>query len=1297
MRLGTKLILVLLAVTMIPLGVLAVLAFEHGRDQLLEDSFHHLSDLSQLKEKELNGWFEDRTQILRGMAQRPLLREHAARLQSTDPEDQDHQTAQQHLLEDHFRPWQREDNNFLDFFLAGAEDGRVLASTANFLEGTSLLEAAPFIQGKQKTYVGEAHFSSPFGRAVMSITTPVQGETGDTIAVLGAYLDPTEMTEIMHRATVAGSSEESYVVNRQRLFVTDPLLRPGAAFRDSVHTEGVDSCLDGETGLGVYTDYRGISVVGAYRWTPDLELCVLTEVDEAEALAPVHALERRLITLGVMVALGAAAIGVILTHTITNPLDNLVRGVREIGRGNLAEDISISSRDEIGDLAAAFNALRHNLRRSREEIARNQRLLLSLGKAAGAVQRAETRGDVFRVVSDELRALGYHATILELGADGTHLSLPACLPFDPESIRAVEELTGIAAEDFQFKPAPDGSYAQVIRDREAIFCDPFAPAMAESLPGPVQESAGQAAHILGMERGILAPLVVDGDPYGVLQVTGEELSEADLVAVRAFANQTSIALENASRLQKIRSSQDFLQSIYQGADSAIFVVDVDPNGSFRFAGLNPAHERLSGLNSTQVRGKSPDDLVPHIPKEAAEAVAANYRRCVQAGEAIEYEEMIPMDGRDMWWLTRLTPLMTDAGSVYRIIGTSTEITRRVQVEAELREHKTQLEQKVAERTADLESVNERLRAEAEERARAERRVQQLLDQYIVLNRLSLDLGQTNAIEEINAIVYEHVNALMDASCFIVSKYDPAERKIVADYAIVEGKCMDVSAWPAIPLEPEGVGTQSQVIRTGDPLHLQDFRAAVDGNRAEYGIGDDGRLLEGAPPPDARQESTNSAILVPMKVEGETVGVMQVQSYLPAAYTQDDLDLLSGMANVAAIAIEKARLHQATQEELDRRVQTEAALRESETRYRGLYNNVPAGLYRTTPEGEFLEANPALARMLGFRAPEDLMRTPAPMLYVNPEDRERWISMLAEEGFVEGFEIPIYRQDGEIIWVSHNGREVRNGDGDITYYEGAVMDITLRKHAQEQLERYAQELERSNAELEQFAYVASHDLQEPLRMVSSYTQLLARRYRDQLDADADEFIEFAVDGANRMQHLINDLLAYSRVGTRGGRFEPTDLANVLANARLNLAASIEEQNALITNDDLPRVLADKGQLIQLMQNLIGNAIKFRSDGSPRVHISAQDQEREWLISVQDNGIGISPEYHERVFEIFQRLHGRDEYPGTGIGLAVSRRIVERHGGEIWVESEPGQGSTFYFTIPKRDGDRSGSEDDNLEGG
>ena len=238
----------------------------------------------------------------------------------------------------------------------------------------------------------------------------------------------------------------------------------------------------------------------------------------------------------------------------------------------------------------------------------------------------------------------------------------------------------------------------------------------------------------------------------------------------------------------------------------------------------------------------------------------------------------------------------------------------------------------------------------------------------------------------------------------------------------------------------------------------------------------------------------------------------------------------------------------------------------------------------------------------------------------------------------------------------------------------------RQKAEKALAEKAEELTRSNQELEQFAYVASHDLQEPLRMITGYTQLLAKRYGDKLDQNANEYIDYAVEGAKRMQGLIRDLLTYSRVGTRGKEFALTDCEAVVAGTLRVLQPAIEESAATVTYDPLPTVMGDETQLLQLFQNLIGNAVKYRDSKPPVVHVSCKQEGEHWLFSVRDNGIGIDPQYANRIFVIFQRLHGRDQYAGTGIGLAVCKKIVERHDGKIWVESELGKGATFHFTIP-----------------
>jgi PAS domain S-box-containing protein len=355
----------------------------------------------------------------------------------------------------------------------------------------------------------------------------------------------------------------------------------------------------------------------------------------------------------------------------------------------------------------------------------------------------------------------------------------------------------------------------------------------------------------------------------------------------------------------------------------------------------------------------------------------------------------------------------------------------------------------------------------------------------------------------------------------------------------------------------------------------------------------------------------------------------------------------------------------------------------EARYRGLLEAAPDAMVVVNTDGEIVLLNVQAEKQFGYRRDELLGQKVTNIIPVG--FAERLIAddlRSAEDALAQkigaGIELTALRKDGSEFPVEIMLSPLQSTEGILI--TAAIRDITKRKGVEFQLLKTVEELNRSNEELGQFAYIASHDLQEPLRMVASYTQLLSRRYKGKLDADADEFIAFAVDGASRMQRLIQDLLAYSRVGTKGRDLLATASDAALQQALTNLHGAIQESGALVTYEALPTVMADEAQLVQLFQNLVGNAIKYQSAGVPKVHISAaRNNGKKWIFAVQDNGLGIDPRYFKKIFGMFQRLHKREEFAGTGIGLAICKKIVERHGGKISVESQPGRGSTFRFAL------------------
>jgi PAS domain S-box-containing protein len=361
------------------------------------------------------------------------------------------------------------------------------------------------------------------------------------------------------------------------------------------------------------------------------------------------------------------------------------------------------------------------------------------------------------------------------------------------------------------------------------------------------------------------------------------------------------------------------------------------------------------------------------------------------------------------------------------------------------------------------------------------------------------------------------------------------------------------------------------------------------------------------------------------------------------------------------------------------------IKQSEAKYRGLLEAAPDAMVVVNEVGEIVLLNVQAEKRFGYSRDELVGQK---VKNIIPEgfaerliaDGTRSAADALAQQIGTGIELSGRRKDGSEFPIEIMLSPLESAEGILV--TAAIRDITVRRKSEEHLAKTAGELKRSNEELQQFAYVASHDLQEPLRMVASFTQLLSKRYKGHLDSDADEFIGYAVDGCNRMQGLIQDLLVYSRAGTSEKTFREISCEGALTEGLTNLRAAVEQSGAVVTHDSLPTIRTDDAQLAQVFQNLVGNAIKYCSAEVPQVHVSAKNVGNEWVFSVRDNGLGIEPQYFERIFILFQRLHGRNDFEGTGIGLAICKKILARLGGRIWVESQLGNGSTFYFALPER---------------
>ncbi|NJS11769.1 MAG: PAS domain S-box protein [Microcoleus sp. CSU_2_2] len=783
-----------------------------------------------------------------------------------------------------------------------------------------------------------------------------------------------------------------------------------------------------------------------------------------------------------------------------------------------------------------------------------------------------------------------------------------------------------------------------------------------------------------------------------------------------------------------RESDARYQTLTEVSPVGIFYNDASGNCLY----VNERWCQIAGISCEEAFGQG---WVQSIHPDDRDRIFAEWYRAAQEQLPFksEYRFQRLDNGQVRWVFGQAVGQIGENGEVKGYVGTLTDITERKQVEQENRLLNESLERRVADRTTEIKIYNQKLQQEIADRQKIATTLLELTQlQNAILNSANYTIISTDpdgTIKTFNRAAQQYLGYSPEE---VVGKVTPA---IIHDPMEVGKRAELLSQELAVKIEP---GFEVFVARTRGGIADENEWTYIrkDGSRfpvllsvtalydSEGNI--NGFLGIGQDISDRKQAEKELRDLTTamqnavegisrLDIEGRYLNVNRAYAHKcgyepkemigmewPIIVHPDDVEMLvlayqemltSGKVEAEARGVRKDGSffykqvtmvkacdeqgifngHHCFMKDITDRKLTETALQESESRYRQIVELAEEGIWVIDNDAITTYVNHAMARMLGYTELEILGRSFFDFMDEQAKQSANDRMDRRKEGIAERHEFRLKSKHGKDVWTYMSSSPVMDEKGNLLSCCALVYNITERKESEQQMLQLTEELKRSNEELEQFAYVASHDLQEPLRAITSYTQLLAQRYQGNLDDKADKYINYVVEGATRMQQLINDLLAYSRTG-RGQEFELVDCNAVVQQSLYNLQIAIAEKKAIVTCEEMPTIMADEFQLVQLFQNLIGNAVKFCRENIPLVHIGAVRSKNEWLFNVRDNGIGIGPEYADRIFIIFQRLHSRREYSGTGIGLAMCKRIVERHGGRIWVESQEGEGATFYFTIP-----------------
>ncbi|MDD5773501.1 MAG: PAS domain S-box protein [bacterium] len=1246
MSIRLKLIITFLAVASIPLLIISILTFNNYRNSLEANRLIQLENTVAFKTERIETYFgrlKSEMEITQGLYN---IRKNLTLLSRflNDPSNPESISAKK-TLDEQLRRMQ----SILHLFDIMLIDNKgIIVYTSSIPHYSREISKSffsyhekAFSEGKNKIYFSEIFLNKTEGdKPAVLITAPASDLNGAFAGVIAFEVDLAPMYEIISDVTGLGNTGETLLgraINNQVVYLNPLRHDPQAVLKRQVEIGKslggpIQEAVKGKFGSGQLIDYRGKNVIAAWRHIPSLDWGIVSKIDSDEAFADAINLRNITILILTIILILSCIMAFSIANSISEPIKKLSNGAEIIGSGNLNHKVEINSRDEIGQLSRSFDKMTGKLKLAQEHLFANSQYARNLIEASlDPLVTISTDGKITDVNEATIRATGKSREKL-IGTDFSGYFT------EPEKARA--------------------GYLQV-----------FSKGFVTDYPLTIRHKDGKLTDVLYNAS-------VYKDTHG--NVTGVFAAARDVT-------------ESKRIMSEFVKTKNFLDNILQ---SSIKYSIIGKDINQRILSWNEGAYRNYGYKAEEIIGKNSNIL--HVPEDIRSgAVEKLLTEAYEKGIAEGEFQRVRKDGSNFTANLVVTRRDDTSGKPIGYLVISSDISEKKRAE-EKSKQASQYARSLIEASLDplvtisadgkITDVNEAtIRATGKAREeligtdfsgyftepeKARAGYLQVFSKGFVTDYPLTIRRKDGKLTDVlyNASVYKDTSG--NITGIFAAARDVTLLKQASQYA---RSLIEASLDPLVTISADGKITDvnEATIRATEKTREELIGTDFSGYFTEPEKARAGYLQV-----FAKGFVTDYPLTIRRK-DGKLIDVL----YNASVY-KDNSGNVSGVFAAArdVTDIKKAReVLEKINETLEQRVKERSLeLFESEKRLNRAQEISHLGGWELNLINNRLSWSDEVYRIFGFEPQEFTATYEAFLDAIHPDDRaavDSAYSGSVREGS-DKYEIEhriVKRSTGEIRFVHEKCEHIRDASGKIIRSVGMVHDITERKKAEDNLKR-------ANENLEQFAYVASHDLQEPLRTMSSFSQLLAHRYKARLDPDADDFIDFITDAANRMQKLIIDLLAYSRIGRVETQKTDVDCNSVLGKVVTILSSVIEGTGAVITHDTLPVSVCNESNFLQLFQNLISNAIKFRGKEAPHIHISAKKNGNEWLFSVSDNGIGIDEKYKEKIFLIFQRLHGRDKYPGTGIGLSICKKIIETHGGRIWVESQVGKGSTFYFTIP-----------------